>query len=377
MRDLRDQLMAKRCYYEILEVERNASDEMIKKSYRKLALQYHPDRNPDNNEAEEKFKEASEAYEVLRDPEKRRLYDRFGHDGLRNSGFSGFQGFDDIFSSFGDIFEDFFGMGGFGGRQRGRSSARRGADLRYDMDITLREAAFGVEKKITVRKHISCTECKGSGAAEGTAPQTCAACQGSGRVAQRQGFFSVATACPHCRGTGSIIAKPCRKCSGSGRQLQDKNLMVKIPAGVETGMQLKLTGEGEPGERGGQTGNLYVFINVEEDEFFKRHNSDIVCQVAVSFSQAALGGDILVPALDTADREEKLTIPKGIQSGELLTIKGGGIPYLNRGGRGDQIVQVIVKTPRKLTKRQEELLRELGELDSQNEGRGLIKNLFG
>jgi molecular chaperone DnaJ len=368
--------MAKRCYYEILEVERNASDDMIKKSYRKLALQYHPDRNPDNSQAEEKFKEASEAYEVLRDPEKRRLYDRFGHDGLRNSGFSGFQGFDDIFSSFGDIFEDFFGMGGFGGRQRGRSAARRGADLRYDMDITLREAAFGVEKKITVRKHVSCAECSGTGAADGTTPQTCAACQGSGRVAQRQGFFSVAAACPHCRGTGSIIAKPCRKCSGSGRQLQDKSLMVKIPAGVETGMQLKLTGEGEPGERGGQPGSLYVFINVEEDEFFKRHNNDIVCQVAVTFSQAALGSEVSVPALATEAREEKLTIPKGIQSGELLTIKGGGIPYLDRSGRGDQIVQVIVTTPRKLTKRQEELLRELGELDSRSEGRGLIKNLF-
>jgi len=264
--------MPKRCYYEILEVERTASDDTIKKSYRKLALQYHPDRNPGNKEAEEKFKEASEAYEVLRDQEKRRLYDRFGHDGLRNSGFSGFQGFDDIFSSFGDIFEDFFGMGGFGGRQRGRSSARRGADLRYDMNITLREAAFGVEKKITIRKHVSCAECSGTGAADGTTPQTCTTCQGAGRVAQRQGFFSVATTCPHCRGTGTIIAKPCRKCAGSGRQLQDKNLMVKIPAGVETGMQLKLTGEGEPGERDGQAGNLYVFINVEEDEFYKRHN---------------------------------------------------------------------------------------------------------
>lgn len=376
MRTMKVELMAKRCYYEILEIERTAADDTIKKSYRKRALQYHPDRNPDNREAEEKFKEASEAYEVLRDPEKRKLYDRFGHEGLRNSGFSGFQGFDDIFSSFGDLFEDFFGMGGFGGRQRGRSSARRGADLRYDMNITLQEAAFGVEKKITVRKHVSCTECSGTGAAEGTTPQTCATCKGAGRVAQRQGFFSVATTCPHCRGTGIIIEKPCRKCSGSGKLLQDKNLMVKIPAGVETGMQLKLTGEGEPGERGSQAGNLYVFLNVEEDEFFKRHNNDIVCQVSVSFAQAALGTEIRVPALDQEPREETLAIPRGIQSGELLTIKDGGIPYLNRGGRGDQIVQVIVKTPRKLTKRQEELLRELGELDSKNEGRGLLKNLF-
>jgi len=368
--------MAKRCYYEILEVERSASDEVIKKSYRKLALQYHPDRNPDNHEAEEKFKEASEAYEVLRDSEKRRLYDRFGHDGLRNSGFSGFQGFDDIFSSFGDIFEDFFGMGGFGGRQRGRSSVRRGADLRYDLHITLREAAFGVEKKISIRRNVTCTECSGSGAAEGTSPQTCATCKGVGRVAQRQGFFSVASTCPHCRGTGTIITKPCRSCGGSGKQEQEKKLMVKIPAGVETGMQLKLTGEGEPGERGGPAGNLYVFIGVEEDEFFKRHNNDIVCQVPISFSQAALGAEISVPALDREAKETTLTIPRGMQSGDLLTIRHGGIPYLNRSGRGDQIVQVIVTTPRKLTKRQEELLRELGEFDSKQGGKGLLKNLF-
>jgi len=369
--------MDKRCYYEILEIERNASDDTIKKSYRKLALKYHPDRNPSDREAEEKFKEASEAYEVLRDPEKRRLYDRFGHDGLKKSGFSGFQGFDDIFSSFGDIFEDFFGMGGLGGRQRGRSSVRRGADLRYDMNIDLREATFGVEKKITVHKHMPCSACNGSGAAEGTSPQTCSTCQGVGRIAQRQGFFSVATTCPHCRGTGTIITKPCRKCQGSGTQMQDKNLMVKIPAGVETGMQLKLTGEGEPGELGGPPGSLYVFIDVEEDEIFKRYNNDIICQVPISFSQAALGTEIKVPALAKEPKQEKLKIPKGIQSGDLLTIKGGGIPYLNRGGvRGDQIVQVIVTTPRKLTKRQEELLRELGKLDTTNGKTGRLKKLL-
>jgi molecular chaperone DnaJ len=372
----KENLMAKRCYYEILEVERSAPDEVIKKSYRKLALQYHPDRNPDNRQAEEKFKEASEAYEVLRDPEKRRLYDRFGHDGLRNSGFSGFQGFDDIFSSFGDIFEDFFGMGGFGSRQRGRSSVRRGADLRYDLHITLREAAFGAEHKISVSKNVNCTECSGSGAAEGTSPQTCTTCRGVGRVAQRQGFFSVATTCPHCRGTGTIITKPCRTCGGSGKQPQGKKLMVKIPAGVETGMQLKLTGEGEPGDHGGPAGNLYVFISVEDDTFFKRHNNDIICQLPISFSQAALGTEINVPTLDREAKETTLTIPRGIQSGDLLTIKGGGIPYLNRSGRGDQIVQVIVTTPRKLSKRQEELLRELGKLDSKPGGKGLLKNLF-
>jgi len=368
--------MERRCYYEILEVERDASDNIIKKSYRKLALQYHPDRNPDNKEAEEKFKEASEAYDVLSDPEKRQLYDRFGHDGLKNSGFSGFQGFDDIFSSFGDIFEDFFGMGGFGGQQRGRSASRRGADLRYDMTISLREAAFGIEEKISVRKNVACTDCSGSGAADGEAPKTCTTCKGSGRIAQRQGFFSVASACPQCRGAGTIITKPCRTCGGSGKQMQEKSLLVKIPAGVETGMQLKLSGEGEPGDRGGPAGNLYVFINVKEDDFFQRHNNDIVCQIPVSFSQAALGTEIMVPALDKEPKEEKLKIPKGIQSGDLLTIKGGGIPYLNRNSRGNQIVQITVKTPRKLTKRQEELLKELGEIESKNGGKGLFKNLF-
>ncbi len=365
--------MSKRCYYEILEVEQNASGETIKKSYRKLALQYHPDRNPDNSESEEKFKEASEAYDVLSDSEKRQLYDRFGHDGLKNSGFSGFQGFDDIFSSFGDIFEDFFGMGG---RQQGRSATRRGTDLRYDMSITLREAAFGIEKKISIRKNFACQECSGTGAADGESPQTCTLCKGVGRVAQRQGFFSVATTCPECRGTGTIITKPCRQCSGSGKQMQEKKLLVKIPAGVETGMQLKLSGEGEPGDRGGPAGNLYVFISVEQDKFFERHNNEIVCQVPISFTQAELGTEIKIPALDREPMETKLKIPKGVQSGDLLTIKGGGIPYLNRSGRGNQIVQVIVKTPHKLTKRQEELLRELGELDTKNGSKGFFKSLL-
>jgi molecular chaperone DnaJ len=368
--------MTKRCYYEVLGVERNASEDMIKKSYRKLALKFHPDRNPNDREAEEKFKEASEAYEVLRDGEKRQVYDRFGHDGLKNSGFSGFQGFDDIFSSFGDIFEDFFGMGGLGGRQRGRSGANRGTDLRYDMNISLREAAFGVEKKISVRKNFACSECNGTGAADGESPKTCITCKGAGRVAQRQGFFSVATTCPECRGTGTIITKPCRQCRGSGKELKEKKLLVKIPAGVETGMQLKLSGEGEPGDRGGPTGNLYVFISVEKDEFFERHNNEIVCRVPISFTQAALGAEISIPALDREPKETMLTIPKGTQSGDLLTIKGGGIPYLNRSGRGNQIVQVIVTTPRKLTKRQEELLRELGELEKKNGNKGLFKNLF-
>lgn len=358
----------------MLGISRNATDDEIKKVYRQKALQFHPDRNPGDKEAEENFKEASEAYEVLRDTQKRSLYDQYGHDGLKNSGFSGFSGFEDIFSSFGDIFEDFFGLGGFGGRRRNRSSVRRGADLRYDLEISLHDAAFGIEKTIEVNKPVQCEECNGIGAAPGTNPETCPRCQGSGRVTQQQGFFNIASACPTCRGEGSVITKPCKKCRGSGKVQKTKNLKIKIPAGVESGMQLKLADEGEPGDRGGPPGSLYVFIHVEEDDFFKRHNNDVVCQVPISFSQAALGADINVPTLEG---EEKLNIPAGIQSGDLLTITGVGIPYLNGHGKGDQIVQVFVKTPKKLSKQQEELFRQLAEADQEHEkGRGFIKNLF-
>ena len=366
--------MTKHDYYEILDINRNAPADEIKKSYRKLALQYHPDRNPDNPESEEKFKEASEAYEVLSDPEKRGLYDRYGHDGLKNSGFSGFSGFDDIFSSFGDIFEDFFGMGGFGGSQGGRSDARKGQDLRYDLNISLREAAFGIEKNIEVTKNVLCETCGGSGAKQGTKPETCSNCRGAGRVMQQQGFFSMATTCPECRGTGKIIKEPCRDCRGTGKTRQTKTLKVKIPAGVETGMRLKLANEGEPGEKGGPNGSLYVFIIEDEDPFFQRHNNDIVCQIPISFSQAALGTEIDVPTLKD---EEKLKIPRGIQSNDLLTIKGAGIHSINRNGRGNQIIQVIIKTPRKLSKKEQEVFQELAKLEQENEkNSGFFKTLF-
>ena len=366
--------MTKRDYYEILDVSKNASADEIKKSYRKLALKYHPDRNPDDPESEEKFKEASEAYEVLSDSEKRGLYDRYGHDGLKNSGFSGFSGFDDIFSSFGDVFEDFFGMGGFGGRQGGRSGARKGQDLRYDLNISLREAAFGLEKEIEVTKNVLCETCKGSGAKTGTFPETCSTCGGAGRVMQQQGFFSMATACPECRGTGTIIKEPCKPCRGTGKNRQTKNLKVKIPAGVETGMRLKLANEGEPGEKGGPNGNLYVFIIEDEDPFFKRHNNDIICQIPISFSQAALGAEIDIP---TIKGEEKLKIPKGIQANDLLTIKGAGIPSINHNGRGDQIIQVILRTPKKLSRKEQELFQELAKMEQENEkNSGFFKNLF-
>jgi len=366
--------MTKRDYYEILGVPRTASADEIKKAYRQLALQYHPDRNPGDKECEEKFKEASEAYEVLRDPEKRSLYDQFGHDGLRNSGFSGFAGFDDIFSSFSDIFEDFFGFAGFGGRRRSRTAPRRGADLRFDLTISLRDAAFGVEKNIEVDKTVLCSTCNGTGAAPGSTPETCSTCRGAGKVVQQQGFFSITTTCPRCRGAGTIIKTPCKQCKGSGRTLQTKSLKVKIPAGVETGMKLRLSQEGEPGERNGPPGDLYVFIHVEDDSFFQRHNNDIVCQVPISFSQAALGAEITVPTLYG---DEKLKVPRGIQSGDILTIRGAGIPYLNGKGKGDQLVQIIVKTPTRLSRQQEELFRQLAELDEEStDKRSFIKNMF-
>ncbi len=370
--------MTKNDYYEILEVSRDATAEQIKKAYRKKALKYHPDRNPDNKEAEEKFKEASEAYEVLSDQQKRSLYDRFGHDGLKNSGFSGFTGFEDIFSSFGDIFEDFFGFddmfGMGGGRRRRRSSARRGADLRYDLTITLHEAAFGKEDHIEVQKHEKCTECSGTGATPGTEPTVCPLCRGAGRVAQQQGFFSIATTCPKCKGQGAIISSPCKQCRGAGVIEKEKTLKIKIPPGVETGMQLKLANEGEPGQNGGPPGNLYVFISVKEDKFFKRSGNDIVCQIPVSFSQAALGTDITVPTLKG---EETLKVPHGIQSGDILPIKGAGIPYLNGSGSGNQLVQVLVKTPTKLTRQQKELFQQLAETEKKHEpNKSFIKNIF-
>ena len=367
--------MTKRDYYEVLGVSRSATDAEIKKAYRQKALQYHPDRNPGDTEAEEYFKEASEAYEVLSDAEKKSLYDRFGHEGLKRTGFSGFTGFEDIFSSFGDIFEDFFGFSTMGGRGRGRTQGRRGADLRYDLTISLREAAFGKETEIEVKKPALCRECDGSGAEPGSKPETCHRCRGRGQINQTQGFFTISTTCPQCQGTGSYITRPCKACKGHGRVLEKKTLKVKIPPGVETGIRLKLNNEGEPGERGAPPGDLYVFIRVEEDPFFQRHNNDIVCQVPISFSQAALGADIEVPTLNGT---EQLHIPAGTQSGDLFTIKGAGIAYLNGMGKGNEIVQVIVKTPTSLTPRQEELLRELAETQGErvDKEKSKFKKLF-
>jgi molecular chaperone DnaJ len=349
--------LTKRDYYEVLGVARAASEDEIKKAYRKLALQYHPDRNPGNKEAEERFKEAAEAYEVLRDPEKRGLYDRFGHDGLRNTGFQGFTSFDEIFSSFSSIFEDFFD---FGPRtRRRRTGPIRGDDLRYDLRVEFMEAAKGGTRKVEVEKEESCTDCGGMGHPEGSPPVPCDACGGAGQVRRTQGFFSIATTCGRCRGRGTVLSEVCKGCRGSGRVVKERTLTIKIPAGVDQGSQLRLVGEGGPGLNGGPPGDLYVVLHVGQHEFFERDGDRLVCQVPISFPQAALGAEIDIPTLDGP---EKLKIPRGTQTGDVLRMRGHGMPNVRTGRKGDLEVQVFVRTPTSLTPEQEALLRELGEI---------------
>lgn len=351
--------MTKNDYYEILGVRRDASEDEIKKSYRKLAMNYHPDRNPGDKEAEAKFKEASEAYEVLRDREKREIYNRYGHDGLTGTGFQGFAGFEDIFSSFGDIFEDIFG---FSSGRRARTAARAGADLRYDLTISFMDAAFGTSTDVEIEKFVKCWECEGTGAAPGTTPEICPRCRGRGQVTQTSGLFSISTTCPQCRGEGKIVKDPCRVCMGTGKAKTKKKIDLKIPAGVETGSRLRLGGEGGEGEFGGPSGDLYVFIHVEPHEFFKRNNDDILCQVPISITEAALGANIEVPTLEGS---AKIKIPKGTQNGKLFRLKGKGISHLRGFGKGEQIVQVMVEIPTNLNKKQEKLLREFAELSGK------------
>jgi len=348
----------KRCYYETLGVSRTASEDQLKAAYRKLALKYHPDRNPGDAASEERFKEAAEAYEVLRDAQKRNIYDQYGHEGLQGSGFSGFRGFEDIFTNFGDIFEEFFGLGG-GRRSRGR--VQKGADLRYDLTLSFMEAAFGTEAELDVHKHELCTECEGSGCAPGTYPQECSYCRGAGQVAKSQGFFTVRTTCPQCRGEGKTIAHPCTNCHGAGVAEVRKRVSVRIPPGVDNGSRLRLTGEGEV-VRGGLPGDLYVFIRVKPHDFFRREDTDVLCQVPISFVQAALGDVLKIPTLHG---ERDLTIPKGTQPGDVFRFGGEGIPSLRGNGRGDQIIQVLVKTPTGLTKKQEALLKEFANLEKK------------
>jgi len=351
--------MTKKDYYEILGVTPSASDEEIKKNYRKIAMKYHPDRNPGDKKAEDQFKEAAEAYEVLSDRQKRDIYDQYGHEGLSNTGFRGFSGFEDIFSHFSDIFEDVFGFGG--GRGRAHSFVRAGADLRYDLKISFLDAAFGLTTTIELEKLATCHECQGTGAAPGSSPETCRTCQGRGQVIQSSGFFTISSTCPHCGGQGKLISKPCHTCKGTGQEKIKKNVQLKIPGGVETGSRLRLRGEGESGDHGGPSGDLYAFLQVEEHEYFTRSNDDIICRVPISFVQAALGATIEVPTLQD---NEKIKIPKGTQTGKTFRLKGKGIPHVRGSGRGDQIIDIFVQTPTNISKKQEDLLKEFDRLSS-------------
>ena len=359
----------KKDYYELLGVNRSAGEDEIKKAYRKLALQHHPDRNPDDKQAEEKFKEVSEAYSVLSDPQKRSQYDQFGHaafgeGGPFSGGFDFSGGFEDVF---GDIFGEFFGGGG--SRRRGRG---RGEDLRYNLTLKFEEAVFGVEKKIKIPRHGPCETCRGTGAKAGTAPQTCPTCRGRGQVSFQQGFFSVSRTCSQCHGQGTIIKEPCATCGGAGRVRTMHTLSVKIPAGVDTGSRLKLRSEGETGPVGGVPGDLYVVIQVESHPIFVRDHLDIICDVPISFVQAALGTEIDVPTLDG---KVKMKIPSGTQSGKVFRMKSKGIKDVQGLHQGDQHVRVIVETPTRLTAKQKELLKDFAALGGE-EVNPLSKGFF-
>lgn len=371
----------KRDYYEILGVQRGASKEEIKKAYRQLALKYHPDRNPGNKEAESKFKEASEAAEVLLSDDKRSRYDQFGHAGVSGAG-GGAEGFnaEDIFSNLGNIFGDIFGdfdfMGGAGGRRRGRrggSRARGGQDLEVPLNISFEEAAFGVEKTISVMRNVECKTCHGQGAKPGTSPSVCDQCNGHGEVRRQQGFFAIATTCPKCYGTGQMISDPCRDCGGQGRKKHKSDILVKVPAGIDSGQRLKLSNEGDAGLFGGPNGDLFIAINVGEHEFFERDGMDVYCTVPISFSQAALGAEIEVPTLKG---KISVKIPAGTQAGKKLRIKSKGIPQLGGYAIGDQIISIQVETPTKLTAEQRELFERLAVLEKKSDSNPMASKFF-
>lgn len=360
--------MVQRDYYEVLGVSRDASEDEIKRAYRKLAFQNHPDRNPGNAEVEQRFREASEAYEVLRDPEKRARYDQFGHAGT-DGDFPGFGSVEDIFAHFGDMFG--FTMGS---SRRGGPRPEPGADLRYNMKISFAQAARGDEITLTVPRHVPCDDCHGSGAAPGSSRETCRKCGGSGQVHNSQGFFQFVVPCPNCHGEGYVIPRPCPRCRGRGTVQKNREISVHIPAGVDTGMRLRLTGEGEAGSNGGPNGDLYVFIEVEEDHTFNRQGQDLVIRRKISFVQAALGCTLEVPGLNGP---LELKIARGTQSGAVLRLPGQGLPYVRQNRTGDLLVEIIVVTPTNLSSRQEELLREFASCDEDSISEKLLKNLLG
>jgi molecular chaperone DnaJ len=349
-------------FYEVLSVSRDASDQELKTAYRKLAMQYHPDRNPDNPEAEEQFKSCSEAYQVLSDPDKRAAYDRYGHaafGGGAGAGGNPFQGgspfgSQDVGDVFSDLFGEMFNMGG----QRKASRVQRGRDLRFDMTLEFEEAVFGKEKEITIKRMETCLDCRGTGAAKGKAPVTCPQCKGAGQMRFQQGFFSVARTCPKCSGTGSVVSDPCQSCRGETRVQQEHTILVKVPAGVEQDTRIRYQGEGEAGMFGGPTGDLYVVLNVKPHKFFERDGDDLHCMVPISFPQAALGTEL---EIQTLDGPATIKVPEGTQSGKEIKLRGQGVPHLNEHGKGDLIVEIRVSTPTKLSKSQRELLKQLEE----------------
>ena len=353
--------MSKRDYYAVLGVARTASDGEIKSAYRKLAMKDHPDRNPGDKAAEERFKEAAEAYATLADAEKRGLYDRFGHEGVRGAA-GGAGGFDpSVFSEFGDFTDILGSMFGFGdalGGGRRRGGPQRGADLRYDLEIAFEEAAHGAETPIQIPRHEACDTCSGSGAAAGSAPTTCPQCHGQGQVRFQQGFFTVSRPCPRCQGAGRVIAKPCHDCRGEGRAARNRKITVKIPAGIATGQQLRLHGEGEAGSAGGPPGHLYVVVHVKDHEYFRRDGINLFCEIPLNFTTLALGGEVQVPTLDGA---ETVRVHEGTQTGTTLRLKGKGLPEVGGRGRGDLFVTMQVRIPKKVTKDQRHLLDELAK----------------
>jgi molecular chaperone DnaJ len=368
-------LMAKRDYYEILNITRTATEVEIKKAYRKLAVQHHPDKNPGDHAAEEKFKEAAEAYSVLADAQKRAAYDRFGHQGVGGAG----AGFDPGFSNIEDIF-DMFGFGDmFGGRSSSRrSTVQRGSDLRYDLEISLEDAATGSDEKLKIPRLETCETCDGSGAESGTQAENCITCGGAGQTRYQQGFFSVMRTCPNCQGKGRIIRNPCKECRGQGRIEKERNLEIKIPAGVETGSRLRVAGEGEAGVGGGPSGDLYVVLHVKQHENFERQGANLYSAVPVTFAQAALGAEIKVKTLDT---EEDLKIPAGTQTGTVFRLKGHGMPNLSSRGRGDLFVAVSLVTPKTLSKEQRKLLEQLSQIEDKDfddeSFMDKVRNIFG
>jgi molecular chaperone DnaJ len=351
--------VSKRDYYEVLGIPKNASDQQIKSAYRKQALQYHPDRNPGDHAAEEKFKEAAEAYAILADADKRSRYDRFGHAGVSSQAGAGFD--PTIFADFGDIFGglgDMFGFGDIFGGGRRRGGAERGSDLRYDLEITFEESAKGVETTIDVPRLESCENCHGTGSAPGSAPSTCPQCKGHGQLRYQQGFFTVARTCGQCRGSGKVITKPCTSCKGEGRTTHQRKLTVKIPPGISAGQRLRLHGEGEGGLAGGPPGDLYVFVQVTDHPFFRRDGNDLVCEIPLNFTTLALGGSIEVPTLDGP---EAYKVPEGTQSGTTFRLRGKGMPDVSGRGRGDLYFAVQAVTPKKLSKDQKSLLEQLAK----------------